>query len=271
MSTSATGLTTEQVAAYQRDGFLLLDDVPLGGPALAQLNVAAGEILATEGPEVVLERDGTTVRSVYGPHQSNETVAALSRSEAVLAPVRQLVGDRVYVHQSKLNVKAAFSGDQWEWHQDYVNWLRLDGIPDPGLMNVAVFLDPVNEFNGPLMFIPGSHRGGLLPGGDRSGMPVGYEEAPSWVDTLTADEKFQVDRGAIRELAAREGLYSAKGAAGSVLLFHSSVLHASLPNISPFDRKVLLLVYNSIDNPPGDVAQPRPPFLAERPPFPSAV
>ncbi len=25
-------------------------------------------------------------------------------------------------------------------------------------MNVAIFLDEVNEFNGPLLFIPGSHR-----------------------------------------------------------------------------------------------------------------
>ena len=31
-------------------------------------------------------------------------------------------------------------------------------------MNVAIFLDEVNAFNGPLMFIPGSHkRGGGLP------------------------------------------------------------------------------------------------------------
>ena len=29
-------------------------------------------------------------------------------------------------------------------------------------MNVAIFLDDVNEFNGPLMFIPGSHRRGVV-------------------------------------------------------------------------------------------------------------
>ena len=29
-------------------------------------------------------------------------------------------------------------------------------------MNVAIFLDDVNEFNGPLMFIPGSHKKGVV-------------------------------------------------------------------------------------------------------------
>ena len=29
-------------------------------------------------------------------------------------------------------------------------------------MNVAIFLDEVNEFNGPLMFIPGSHKLGVI-------------------------------------------------------------------------------------------------------------
>ena len=29
-------------------------------------------------------------------------------------------------------------------------------------MNVAIFLDDVNEFNGPLMFIPGSHKQGVV-------------------------------------------------------------------------------------------------------------
>jgi ectoine hydroxylase len=259
-------LTASQVDAYHRDGFLLLDDLRLDGAVMDRLTAATSEILTAEGPEVVLERDASTVRSVYGPHRSNETVAELVRRDALLQPVRQLIGDQVYVHQSKLNVKAAFSGDQWEWHQDYINWLRLDGIRDPGLVNVAVFLDPVTEYNGPLMFIPGSHRDGLLPGSDRFSMPVGYEEAPSWVATLTADEQFEVDRDTIRKLAERDGMYSAKGAAGSVLLFHSSVLHASLPNISPFDRRVLLLVYNRVENAPGEVAKPRPWFLAERPP-----
>jgi len=39
-----------------------------------------------------------------------------------------------------------------------------DDMPGPRAMNVAIFLDEVNEFNGPLMFIPS--RGRAKPGTD---------------------------------------------------------------------------------------------------------
>src|SRR3546814_9278609 len=56
-------------------------------------------------------------------------------------------------------------GDVWQWHQDYGTWLNDDLMPTPRAMNVAIFLDEVNEHNGPLMFIPGSHRLGVLEAG----------------------------------------------------------------------------------------------------------
>lgn len=257
-------LDAVQVSDYHRDGYLLLGPGLLPSPVFEQVNSAIPEILGHRGPRTVFERDGHTVRSVYGPHQFDPSVAALARHPNLVGAARQLLSDEVYIHQSKINVKAGLSGDQWEWHQDYINWLRCDGIQKPDLVNVAVFLNEVTEFNGPLMFIPGTHREGLMSGTDRENMPVGYEEAPSWVATLTADEKFRIDPAVIKARAHSNGLVSAKGAAGSVLLFHSSVLHASLPNISPFDRAVLIMVFNGIGNPPGDVAAPRPEFLASR-------
>ena len=66
------------------------------------------------------------------------------------------------MHQFKINGKMAFDGDVWQWHQDYGTWQNDDQMPEPRAMNVAIFLDEVNEFNGPLMFIPGSHKLGVL-------------------------------------------------------------------------------------------------------------
>ena len=62
------------------------------------------------------------------------------------------------MHQFKINGKMAFEGDVWQWHQDYGTWKNDDLMPTERAMNVAIFLDDVNEFNGPLMFIPGSHK-----------------------------------------------------------------------------------------------------------------
>jgi ectoine hydroxylase len=190
-------------------------------------------------------------------------VADLARRPELLGAVRQLLDGEVYVHQSKVNVKAPFLGDQWEWHQDFVYWLRGDGIQKPDLVNAAVFLDEVTEFNGPLTFVPGSHRAGLLAGVTVEGMPRGYEDAPAWVATLTANEQFQITPETIEDLARERGLVSPKGPAGSVLLFHPNILHCSGANISPFRRSMLMFVYNSVRNLPHAVPVPRPDFLAD--------
>ena len=73
-----------------------------------------------------------------------------------------LFDEEVYMHQFKINGKMAFAGDVWQWHQDYGTWLNDDMMPTERAMNVAIFLDDVNEFNGPLMFIPGSHKKGVV-------------------------------------------------------------------------------------------------------------
>lgn len=256
-------LGPELIEQYRRDGYLLLPPDFLPRDVLDVTAAVMPSVLAQDSPARILERDGSTVRSVYGLHRSQPEIAALTRLPALLGAVRQLLGDDVYVHQSKVNIKAPFAGDQWEWHQDYVYWLQGDGIHRPDLVNVAVFLDEVTEFNGPLTFVPGSHAEGLLAGTDVDGMPLGYEDAPAWVATLTADEKFQVRPSVIEELARAKGLFSPKGPAGSILMFHPNILHSSAANISPFRRAMLMFVYNSVSNSPRGIPEPRPDFLAD--------
>jgi ectoine hydroxylase len=256
-------LGPELLAQYRREGYLLLPPDFLPGDVLDVTAAAMPSALAEDSPARILERDGSTVRSVYGLHRTQPEIAALTRLPALLGAVRQVLGDDVYVHQSKINIKAPFAGDQWEWHQDYVYWLQGDGLHKPDLVNVAVFLDEVTEFNGPLTFVPGSHTEGLLAGTDVDGMPLGYEDAPAWVATLTADEKFQVRPSVIEELARAKGLVSPKGPAGSILMFHPNILHSSAANISPFRRAMLMFVYNSVSNSPQGVSEPRPVFLSD--------
>ena len=102
-----------------------------------------------QGPRRILERDARTVHSVYGLHQTNQTFEPLTRHPKLLEPTQQIIGNTVYVYQFKINAKAAFSGDAWEWHQDYIFWQREDGLPEAQLVNVTVFLDGVEENNGP--------------------------------------------------------------------------------------------------------------------------
>ena len=59
----------------------------------------------------------------------------------------------------------AFEVDVWQWHQDYGTWINNDMMPEQKAMNFAIFLDDVNQYNGLLMFIPGSHKRGVLKAG----------------------------------------------------------------------------------------------------------
>jgi len=60
------------------------------------------------------------------------------------------------------------------------------------------------------------------------------------------------------------GLVAPKGPAGSALFFHSNVVHASSNNISPYDRTVVIVTFNSVENVPVWREKPRPDFIVSR-------
>jgi ectoine hydroxylase len=133
----------------------------------------------------------------------------------------------------------AFEGDVWQWHQDYGTWKNDDLMPSERAMNVAIFLDDVNEFNGPLMFIPGSHQRGVI-------------DAQHDL-TTTSYPLWTVDHNLIRQLVARAGgknggIKSPKGPAGSMILFHSCLVHASTSNLSPWNRVAVYLSLCAVSN-----------------------
>ena len=144
----------------------------------------------------------------------------------------KILGSEVYVYQFKINAKAAFGGDIWEWHQDYVYWQKEDGMPNPRATNVIIFLDEVNEFNGPLFFIPGSHKEGVIEMPAReAGTEISNEHNPGW---LSSQLKYTLDRETVAQRIAKYGILAPKGPAGSVLFTHPNTIHCSPSNMSPF-------------------------------------
>ena len=130
-------------------------------------------------------------------------------------------------------------GDVWQWHQDYGTWLNDDMMPTARAMNVAIFLDDVNAFNGPLMFIPESHKRGVI--------------AAKHDLTTTSYPLWTVDNDLISQLVARAGgknggIISPTGPAGSMILFHSCLVHASTSNLSPWNRVSVYLSLCAVSN-----------------------
>ena len=52
----------------------------------------------------------------------------------------------------------------WLIHsQDFGTYHRVDMLPEPDGIMMAVFIDDVSELNAPLLAVPGSHNEGLVP------------------------------------------------------------------------------------------------------------
>jgi ectoine hydroxylase-related dioxygenase (phytanoyl-CoA dioxygenase family) len=255
-------LTQEQLWQYREQGFVVLPSA-FSAEEIRALKAELPRVLADDTPARIVEARTRTVRSVYGSHRTHERFRHLSEDARLVEPAMQVVGSDVYIYQFKINVKAAFEGDVWEWHQDYIFWREEDGMPAPRVTNVALFLDEVTEFNGPMFFIPGSHRRGVieveaLDGNAGGGMG---SMAPAWISNVTAKLKYSLERETVAELTRRNGLACPKGPAGSVLLFDSNVAHSSPNNISPFDRMMVISTYNSVENIPQPIGPRRPDFL----------
>ena len=197
----------------------------------------------------VREKGSDAVRTNFAAHLYSEPFARLARHPRMVEPVMDLFDEEVYMHQFKINGKMAFEGDVWQWHQDYGTWLNDDLMPTERAMNVAIFLDDVNEYNGPLMFIPGSHKKGVVD----AKHDLTTTSYPLW----TVDNDLIAQLVGARRRQATAASSAPKGPAGSMILFHSCLVHASSSNLSPWNR---VSVYLSLCA----VSQPHPPLQAAR-------
>jgi ectoine hydroxylase len=231
-------LTDDQITAFDRDGYLFFPG-HFTPEETRRLNAAVPALYATRAPWNVREKGSDAVRTNFAAHLVSPAFARLARHPRMLAPVEQLFGERLYMHQFKINGKMAFEGDVWQWHQDYGTWKNDDLMPTERAMNVAIFLDDVDEYNGPLMFIPGSHKRGVLD----AGHDLTTTSYPLWtLDSALVTQL--VERAGGR----RGGIVSPKGPAGSMLMFHSCLVHASSSNLSPWNRVSVYLSLCAVSN-----------------------
>jgi len=235
----------------------------LSANAMKTIRVAVDDCLRDrEDPGRVNEVDGVTARAMHGTHLRNEVLAKLCRHPALLEMASGLLGEDVYVHQFKISVKAAFVGDVWEWHQDFTFYHCEDEVPEPRIVTVALFIDDVDEFNGPLAVIPSSHHDGFKP--STRNTYADYDAQSSWLSNTTAKLRYTVAPDTIRKLVCKYGLVAPKGRAGDAIVFHVNLFHCSGVNISPYDRRVIFISYNPVSNTPVPTRAARPEFLAAR-------
>ena len=129
----------------------------------------------------------------------------------------EILGSDTMILTSKLNTKAPGGGRAVEWHQDWAFYPHTND----DLLAMGLMLEDVTPENGPLMVIPGSHRGPILS----------HHANGVFCGAIDPDDPL-FDPGKAMTLTGR---------AGSMTVHHVRILHGSAPNMS--DRARLILFY----------------------------
>jgi ectoine hydroxylase len=230
-------LTAEQETEFRDRGWVVVDGV-FDRAEVEVMTDAALEVMGRPGPEVGREADGSP-HVCWGMHLFDERLGAVARHPDVIGPSRQLLGQDVYVHQSRINMKQT-NGSIVAWHQDFGTYHRVDGVPEARGIMIAVFLDDVTPANAPLLAVPGSHREGLVSTAHVDPSAPDHEEVARY--------RYDITDETMARLVDQYGLDTITATAGSVLFMDMTVVHGSSVNISPLRRLLLYVNVCPVDN-----------------------
>jgi len=157
-------LTPDVLAAFHDRGFLVQpqafvfdeiawvrDEARVVALRRGQAGRARGtDPFAAEAPE------GT----VYGAHLTDPAFRKLSAHPRIVGVAQEILGEDVYVHQSRLVPRLSESPADVAWRRDFATWSTVDGMPAPRAVTAAVVLGDAGPSEPVLHVAAGSHRGG---------------------------------------------------------------------------------------------------------------
>lgn len=247
-------LTQAQLAEYADRGFLVFHDA-FSAAEMDALRAELARVSRLEAPGINRENSGA-IRSIYAVHNPElPTASALFEKyitmPRLLEPSRQLVqDDELYCFQTKCNLKPAFHGGIYQWHQDYGHW-QNDGIPTPEMVTSLLMLDEATELSGCLYFIPGSHKLGVL-------------KPELQVLTNTMKIWSLRDEDLVKVMQTCGEPVPISGKPGTHVFFHPNIFHASGHNLSRHPRWHIYTVYNRISNSQRPMPKPRAEWAVAR-------
>eukprot|EP00747_Dinoflagellata_sp_TGD_P005785 gnl/TRDRNA2_/TRDRNA2_114979_c1_seq1.p1 gnl/TRDRNA2_/TRDRNA2_114979_c1~~gnl/TRDRNA2_/TRDRNA2_114979_c1_seq1.p1 ORF type:complete len:311 (-),score=46.42 gnl/TRDRNA2_/TRDRNA2_114979_c1_seq1:101-1033(-) len=220
-SSARSHLAQESLAAYRRDGYVLVPGI-FSDDEIEELTAGVDEVIKG-GDEVCWAgswEDGRNLRKgrvlgIHGPQEKDSSFLRLLANRRLGAAFADVIGsDAVAFHHAKVHVKPARDGASFPMHQDRPYFpFRNDSM-------VAAFihLEDTNKHNGGLSIVPGSHRLGQLP--DQHGA-VGH---------YVSQKQFPIEKGT--EIQAKRG---------DVAFFSYLTVHGSYPNLADSKRRMILV------------------------------
>ena len=225
-------LTNEQIEAYRDEGYLLVREV-FDAATVAELKSVTDAFVARS---VEVESSNETydigvghcperpvVRRLKHPHLLHDVYDRVVRAPALVDIVSALLGENVRFDHSKLNFKPRRGAAAIEWHQDWAFYPHTND----DILAVGVLIEDCKLDNGPMMVLPGSHRGPIYDH-HHDGVFVGAMDPNR--DRLDASDAVDLT-----------------GKAGDITVHHVRTLHGSRENLSDSDRPLLVISYAAVD------------------------
>ena len=216
--------TDSLIHDYERDGVIRVRGLFSAAEVAtlrAELERYMREDLASKPADArTLEADGKTVRNLWRLEIHHPSFTPMAEKPEILALVSRLVhGEPVLIGVETFN-KPARVGSGVPYHQDNAYFCQTP----PDMLTIWIAMDPVTMANGPVYYVRGSQKAGMLPTRPSGvkGNSIGLATAPA----APLEEQFC-------------GLLEP----GDALIHQCETIHHSAPNTSDFPRLGLLLVY----------------------------
>jgi hypothetical protein len=223
-------LTTDQLARYQRDGYLLVTPMFDKQEIDLLLRSAKEDRALDEHSYGKDDGEGGQVRLSLWNHPGEGIYGMFARCRRVVDACEQILDDEVYHYHSKMIMKDAKVGGAWTWHQDYGYWYQ-NGVLYPDLVSIFIAVDPSTQENGCLQVIKGSHLLGRI-------------------DHVLTGQQAGADMARVEKVLERLPLVHVEMQPGDALFFHPNLLHRSDRNRSDRPRWGMICCYNARHNDP---------------------
>src|SRR5208283_4390945 len=223
-------LSAEQLARYERAGYLLVDAMFDAEEIGLLLRSAKQDRELDEHSFAKDDGEGGKVRLSLWNHPGEGIYGMFARCRRIVESAERLLGGEVYHYHSKMIMKDAKVGGAWTWHQDYGYWYQ-NGVLYPLLTSAFIAVDPATRQNGCLQVIRGSHHAGRIE------------------HVLTGDQA-GADHERVEKLLERQELVHVVMEPGDTLFFHANLVHRSDKNNSDHPRWSMIVCYNAARNNP---------------------
>ncbi|WP_373051203.1 phytanoyl-CoA dioxygenase family protein [Thalassovita aquimarina] len=225
-------LSTQQKAFYNENGYLKVEQA-VTPEQLDELRRITYDLLeqareVTETNDVFEldtghSRETPRLTRIKLPHKQHPYFWEILRGSGVTEVLTDLLGPDTMLQTSKLNTKAPGGGAAVEWHQDWAFYPHSND----SMLAFGLMLEDVDEANGPLQVIPGTHQGPILSH-HANGVFCGA------IDPV--DPLFEADKAV-----------TLTGKAGDMTVHHARILHGSAPNLSDRNRMILFYECHAAD------------------------